>query len=93
MRTRQTSPQTTKFQIMTSVMKATRTEELRQDREQLAWSRLPLQLRESREGPWEVAASELSPKQPDRATAHPGAQAVQSEGTAGPQERELLGQE
>ena len=82
-----------KFPIVMSVMKATRTEGLRQDGEQLAWSRLPLQLRESREGPWEVAASELSPKQPDRATAHPGAQAVQAEGTAGSQERELLGQE
>lgn len=93
MRTRQTSPQTTKFQIVMSVMKAIRTEDLRQDGEQLAWPRLPLQLRENREGPWEVAASELSPKQPDRATAQPGAQAVQAEGTAASQERELLGQE
>lgn len=45
-------------------MKATRIESLAQDGEELVWSGLLLQpLRESREGPSEVAASELSPKQ------------------------------
>ena len=54
------------------------------------WSGLPLQPRESREGPWQLVASALSPKQPDRATVHPGAQAVQAERTAG---AKTLGQE
>ena len=61
-----------------------------QDRERLMWSGLPLQPRESRDGPWELAASDLSPKQPDRATVQPGVQAGQAEGTAG---AKALGQE
>ena len=67
-----------------------RTEGLCQDREQLMWSGLPLQPRESREGPWELVASELNPEQPDRATVQPGAQAGQAERTAG---AKTLGQE
>lgn len=54
---------------MISVIQATRTE----GRMENSWpgGRLAQQqLRESRGGPLEVAASELSPEQPDRATAH-----------------------